>query len=225
MDPDSTNFLTYLLDPGQFTLLKIIAGLGALLAIMKTALELWAKWQDKRALEIVGKELTHEFFDDETIETYTEIYIEPYCSPDDPSNTENLQVIYGKGNHKRLFTLIDDFLGEGSKSLLQKARARPDLVKKAVAKAGSDGPLSAWEGARGRLRPPLAMGYSAAGCVIEVGAGVEGVRAGDRVACAGAGYASHAEIISGICAPTCALELRLSAAFAVIPRDMRSRSL
>ena len=82
------------------------------------------------------------------------------------------------------------------KSLLQKARARPDLVKKVVAKARADGPRSAWEAARSRLRQPLALGYSAAGRVLEVGDGVEGVRAGDQVACAGAGYASHAEIIS-----------------------------
>ena len=117
MPPDSTEFIQYLLDPKQFTLLKIIAGTGGLLGIMKAALDLWGKWQDKRALKMVGKELTHEFFDDEIIKTYTEIYVEPYCSPDDPSNKEDdLREIYGKGNHKKLFMLIDEFMAEGSNS-------------------------------------------------------------------------------------------------------------
>lgn len=117
MPPDSTEFIQYLLDPKQFTLLKIIAGTGGLLGIMKATLDLWGKWQDKRALKMVGKELTHEFFDDEIIKTYTEIYVEPYCSPDDPSNKEDdLREIYGKGNHKKLFMLIDEFMAEGSNS-------------------------------------------------------------------------------------------------------------
>ena len=44
-----------------------------------------------------------------------------------------------------------------------------------------------------RLRP---TGYSASGVVIRTGAGVVDLAPGDRVACAGAGYANHADMIT-----------------------------
>lgn len=81
------------------------------------------------------------------------------------------------------------------KSLIAKARSRPDLVKKVLDKAATDGVLSAVAAARARLDQPSAFGYSCAGTVIGVGEGVDRFRAGDRVACAGGGYASHAEIV------------------------------
>jgi predicted dehydrogenase/threonine dehydrogenase-like Zn-dependent dehydrogenase len=46
---------------------------------------------------------------------------------------------------------------------------------------------------RVRLRP---TGYSASGVVMAVGAGVHDLGPGDRVACAGAGYANHAEVLA-----------------------------
>ena len=39
-------------------------------------------------------------------------------------------------------------------------------------------------------------GYSCAGIVIECGSGITGFKAGDRVACAGAGKANHSEVVS-----------------------------
>jgi predicted dehydrogenase/threonine dehydrogenase-like Zn-dependent dehydrogenase len=80
------------------------------------------------------------------------------------------------------------------KSLLQKAKSRPDLVREVVSKIQRDGVLSAWQTVRSRLDQPQTPGYSSAGTVIAVGEGVTDRQPGDRVACAGAGLAVHAEL-------------------------------
>jgi predicted dehydrogenase/threonine dehydrogenase-like Zn-dependent dehydrogenase len=80
------------------------------------------------------------------------------------------------------------------KSLLQKAKSRPDLVREVISKVQRDGLFSAIQTVRSRLDQPQSPGYSSAGTVIAVGEGVTDIRPGDRVACAGAGFAVHAEI-------------------------------
>ncbi len=79
------------------------------------------------------------------------------------------------------------------KSLLGKARSRPDLVRQMIDKARREGLLTTVEAAFNRLDQPMPLGYSSAGTVVAVGAGVQGFRVGDRVACAGGNYAVHAE--------------------------------
>jgi predicted dehydrogenase/threonine dehydrogenase-like Zn-dependent dehydrogenase len=81
------------------------------------------------------------------------------------------------------------------KGLLGKARERPDLVRQVLSKARRDGIISTLKTVRTRLDVPAPLGYSSAGAVIAVGEGVGKFQPGDRVACAGAGYASHAEIV------------------------------
>ncbi len=81
------------------------------------------------------------------------------------------------------------------KSLLEKARARPDLVRKVLDKARTEGLLPTYQKARQRLAAPLPLGYSSAGIVLAVGEGVADLEGGDPVACGGIGYASHAEVI------------------------------
>ena len=83
----------------------------------------------------------------------------------------------------------------GEKNLLQKARARPDLVQQTIEKARRDGILDTIDTVRNRLEQPSILGYSAAGIVIDAGAD-SGFRTGDRVACAGAGIASHAQVLA-----------------------------
>jgi len=83
-----------------------------------------------------------------------------------------------------------------AKNLLQKAMSRPDLVRSVLNKAQRNGALSAFSTARSRLDQPNSLGYSSAGTIVEIGDGVNDLRPGDRVACAGAGCALHAEFAS-----------------------------
>jgi len=81
------------------------------------------------------------------------------------------------------------------KSLLKKALDRPDLVRKVINMAKTEGIAEAYRQAMNRLDDPVPLGYSCAGIVEEVGAGVLGIQKGDKVACFGSGYASHAEFV------------------------------
>src|SRR5689334_1211913 len=80
------------------------------------------------------------------------------------------------------------------KSLLGKARARPEQARRAVEAARQEGVVSAYRKVTNRLAMLEPLGYSCAGTVIGVGAGAEKLAVGDRVACAGAGFANHAEV-------------------------------
>ena len=81
----------------------------------------------------------------------------------------------------------------GKKNLLQKAQARPDLVKQVINKLKTEGVSKTLQTVSTRLNAPSPLGYSSAGEVVAMGGLVEGIRSGDRVACGGAGYANHAE--------------------------------
>jgi predicted dehydrogenase len=80
------------------------------------------------------------------------------------------------------------------RGLIGKARARPEQAKQVLEKARRDGVAATLEAVRTRLDSPSPLGYSSAGVVLAVGASVSDLQAGDRVACAGAGYAVHAEL-------------------------------
>ncbi|MEW6125799.1 MAG: bi-domain-containing oxidoreductase [Acidobacteriota bacterium] len=80
-------------------------------------------------------------------------------------------------------------------SLVGKARSRPDLVRQVFDTLKREGIRSTYEKVTAKLNQIKALGYSASGTVIAVGENVNGFQVGDRVACAGAGYASHAEVL------------------------------
>ncbi|HEX8072212.1 MAG TPA: bi-domain-containing oxidoreductase [Pyrinomonadaceae bacterium] len=92
----------------------------------------------------------------------------------------------------------------GRKSLLGKARARPDLVRQVVRKAQTEGLMNTYNAVRAKLDAAAPLGYSAAGVVVSLGAEVTNLRVGARVACAGHPYAAHAEVLSvpqNLCVP------------------------
>ena len=83
-----------------------------------------------------------------------------------------------------------------SKGLVNEARQRPDLVKAVVQKVKSEGLLNTFASVRDKMAASSTLGYSAAGIVMAVAEDVKEFQVGDRVACAGVGFASHAEVLS-----------------------------
>lgn len=79
------------------------------------------------------------------------------------------------------------------KSLVGKARSRPDLARQVIEKMQREGLIPTLQAAFNRLDQPMPLGYSSAGVIVELGDGMEGFHVGQRVACAGGGYAVHAE--------------------------------
>ena len=80
----------------------------------------------------------------------------------------------------------------GKANLIDKARQQPDKVRMVLDKVKTDGLLPTLEAVRNKLDQPLAMGYCNVGVVMELGGGVTGFKAGERVASNG----KHAEVVS-----------------------------
>ena len=78
------------------------------------------------------------------------------------------------------------------KSLLEKARARPDHVRRVLQKLRQEGVITTARQVQAKLEEPMPLGYSAAGVVIEGGRSVQALKPGDRVAVA----APHAGIVA-----------------------------
>jgi predicted dehydrogenase/threonine dehydrogenase-like Zn-dependent dehydrogenase len=82
------------------------------------------------------------------------------------------------------------------KSLIGKAKERPQQVKQVLDVLKKQGFVQTYRAVKKKLDAYSPLGYSCAGEVIEVGEGVTEFQVGDLVACAGAGYANHAEVVS-----------------------------
>ncbi|MEW6247773.1 MAG: bi-domain-containing oxidoreductase [Nitrospirota bacterium] len=81
------------------------------------------------------------------------------------------------------------------RSLVGKAMERPDMVRKVLHHIHRDGLVPTVKRVFERLDTPAALGYSCAGTALRIGKAVDRFSAGDRVACAGQQYASHAEVV------------------------------
>jgi predicted dehydrogenase len=80
----------------------------------------------------------------------------------------------------------------GKAGWIQKARQQPDKVRMVWDKMCTDGIQPTIEAVFGKLDQPLPLGYCNVGTVVDVGAGVQGFKAGDRVASNG----KHADVVS-----------------------------
>jgi predicted dehydrogenase len=80
--------------------------------------------------------------------------------------------------------------------MIQRLREDRTVVRKAMGVLRNRGMRAVGSIASDRLSTGIAPGYSCSGIVEETGEGVEGFAPGDAVACAGSGYASHAEVVS-----------------------------
>lgn len=92
----------------------------------------------------------------------------------------------------------------GRKTLLGKARARPDLVRKTLETLRKEGLTTTLKKVRSRLEEWKPLGYSSAGIVRAVGEGVERLSPGMPVACGGGGFAVHSELAlvpQNLCVP------------------------
>ena len=103
-----------------------------------------------------------------------------------------------------------------SASLVGKARARPDLVRQVISKARTDGLITTAKAVRNKLDDLMPLGYSAVGEVVDVGAHVDGIRTGMRVATGGAGHAEYQLVSSMLAVPVPDGVSDTNAAFATV---------
>ncbi|MGW0864733.1 bi-domain-containing oxidoreductase [Streptomyces sp. NPDC002611] len=85
-------------------------------------------------------------------------------------------------------------VSEAGMSMLGKARSRPDQVAKVMQSVATNGVPATYRKVMGKLDSYTPLGYSLCGVVEQVGAGVDDVKTGDLVACAGNEHALHAEL-------------------------------
>jgi len=111
--------------------------------------------------------------------------------------------VYGKGtvlvnNHYSLISAGTEgnTVYSARKSLIGKAKEKPQQAKQVLEVISQQGPIQAYRAVTKKLEAYSPLGYSSAGEVIGVGDSVTEFKTGDLVACAGVGYANHAEIVA-----------------------------
>ena len=111
----------------------------------------------------------------------------PKCLPD-YILVKNVSSLISLGTERSVIEL-------GKKNLIDKAKERPELVKRFFEKVKNEGFIKTFKEALERLDTPIPLGYSSSGVVVEVGENTHKFSPGDRVACIGAGFAYHGEYV------------------------------
>jgi predicted dehydrogenase/threonine dehydrogenase-like Zn-dependent dehydrogenase len=125
---------------------------------------------------------------------------------------------------RSLFSLISTGtemmkMSEAKMSMVGKARARPDQVRKVLDSVSQQGAVATYKKVMNRLDSYTPLGYSLCGVVTEVGRGAEEFHVGQLVAAAGNEYALHAEynwVPTNLCVPVPSGVAPEHAAFATV---------
>jgi len=118
-------------------------------------------------------------------------YIEEVPAPIVNVNTVLVQVYYSCIS---VGTEISGVKSSGE-SLISRSLKQPEKVSKAIKNVKKEGLIRTIQTVQQKLDTGSPTGYSASGVVVEVGTNIKDVKIGDKVACAGAGIANHAEYI------------------------------
>lgn len=86
--------------------------------------------------------------------------------------------------------------GTPTPSLPMKILKKPKLILNGLKSLKENGVKKTLEIATAKTDSVIALGYSASGIVAEVGSDINDIKVGDRVSCAGAGLANHAEYLN-----------------------------
>lgn len=100
---------------------------------------------------------------------------------------------------RTIFSLISagtekSSVSNAQSSMIQRAKKQPDQVKMVLDYVKKEGVKSTFNRVMSKLEDFKVLGYSSSGIVVETDCDEFAV--GDRVACAGAGYANHAEFVA-----------------------------
>ena len=89
-----------------------------------------------------------------------------------------------------------DSISNTGKPLWKRAIENPAEVQKVISVVSAQGIQKTRQVIHGKLDSGNEVGYSSAGIVVEVADDIKEFSIGDRVACAGAGFAKHADVVS-----------------------------
>lgn len=118
-------------------------------------------------------------------------YTEDVPAPTVGENTVLVQVYYSCIS---VGTEMSGVISSGE-SLIKKALKQPEKITKVINNVKKEGLFRTIQKVQGKLEEGTQTGYSTSGVVVEVGSKIKDIEIGDKVACAGAGIANHAEYI------------------------------